>query len=337
MIHRGFLPLSGLMLVGLVALSTLSFNQPAHAARLQQKPAPGCEPGKSPCSFAPLPEPQAGKFDLAVTAKIDLKSYPLVPQIPADHVRAIYQEGVRRGNNPRVFSKVGDCMTATPDFLEPIGKGDYALDTYTSLKKIIDVYAGVPARGKDAAFDSFTNPGLAATSGFNAAGVLDAIWADPKWCSADESPLTCEYRVSKPSIALIMFGTNDIKSIKPDEFDFYLRRVVVQTANAGIIPVLSTFPMQPGLTDKSILYNQITVKIAADYDLPLINLWLALEPLPNKGVDPVNTTHMTKAASGHSASFVEADLQAGYNVRNLATLQTLEALLKVIQPDAVKE
>lgn len=317
----------GLALFGLVGLAALS---PVRAYGLQQ-------PQQTPGSFVPLPEPQAGKFDQAAVVKIDLKSYPIVPQIPADHVLAIYQEGLRRGNNPRVFSKVGDCMTATPDFLEPIGKGDYELGAYTSLKKVIDVFAGVPARGKDAEYDSFTNPGLAATSGFNAAGVLDAMWADPKWCSADESPLTCEYRVSRPGIALIMFGTNDIKSIKPDEFDYYLRRVVVQTANAGIIPVLSTFPMQPGLTDKSILYNQITAKIASDYDLPLINLWLALEPLPHQGVDPENTTHMTKAASGHSASFVEADLQAGYNVRNLVTLQTLEALLKVIQPDAFRD
>jgi hypothetical protein len=325
--HRGFLLWFGLALVGLLALVV---THPTQAGRLQQ-------PKQTPGSFVPLAEPQAGKFDQAAVAKIDLKTYPVVPTIPADHVLVIYQEGLRRGNNPRVFSKVGDCMTATPDFLEPIGKGDYELAAYSSLKSVIDVFAGVPARGKDAGFDSFTNPGLAATNGFNAAGVLDAIWADPKWCSADESPLTCEYRVSKPGIALIMFGTNDIKSIKPEEFDYYLRRVVVQTVNAGIVPVLSTFPMQPGLTDKSILYNQITARIATDYDVPLINLWLALDPLPHQGVDPENTTHMTKAPSGHSASFAEADLQAGYNVRNLVTLQTLEALLKVIQPDTIKE
>ncbi len=129
-----------------------------------------------------------------------------------------------------------------------------------------------------------------------------------------------------------MFGTNDIKSIEPKDFDLYLRRVVAQTINDGTIPILSTFPTQPGLEDKSILYNQITVKIAMDYDVPLINLWLALKPLPHQGIDPENNTHMTKPADGHVAYFTVDDLQAGYNVRNLLTLQTLEAVLKKVDP-----
>jgi hypothetical protein len=78
------------------------------------------------------------------------------------------------------------------------------------------------------------------------------------------------------------------------------------------------------------------VQIAADYDIPLINLWLAFEPLPNKGIDPANSTHMTIPASGNTANFTEADLKAGYNMRNLLTLQTLEAVLKMVDPDGFK-
>jgi hypothetical protein len=331
-------PGSALLIVLLafgVMFGTLSGPRPTGA----QSPSPTpC--GNVTCPFVPLPEPKLGQFDRAAVAAVDLKSYPILPKIPG-HVLDVYQEGLRRGNNPRVFSKVGDCMTATPDFMEPFGKGDYALGDYATLQKVIDYYAGVPARGKDnqgkaADFDSFINPGLAATSGFNAASVLDATWNDPKWCKSSESPLACEYRVSKPSIAIIMFGTNDLKSITPEQFDFYLRTVVVQTYNAGIVPILSTFPMQPGADAPSLLYNQITAKIATDYDLPLINLWLALEPLPYKGVDPENSTHMTKPSGGHSGSLAEADLQAGYNVRNLVTLQTMEAILQAVAPDALK-
>ena len=77
------------------------------------------------------------------------------------------------------------------------------------------------------------------------------------------------------------------------------------------------------------------LKVAADYNVPLINLWRALDPLPHKGVDPQNTTHMTKPDNGDSAaSFTPADLQAGFNVRNLLTLQTLDAVLKVVKPGA---
>src|SRR5262249_37292711 len=161
---------------------------------------------------------------------------------------------------------------ATGSFLRPFSGGDYNLGTYSSLDKVIKLIVGVPAHGPDAKapdnLDSFANPGLGAYSGFNAATVQDPAFSDTtKGCKADESSLSCEYRLSKPGIAFIMFGTNDIKSIKPDDFYLYLRKVVVQTINNGTIPVLSTFPTQPGLEDKSLLYNQITVQVAHDYDV----------------------------------------------------------------------
>ncbi len=324
---------TGLILFALLAIVAVDTTPPLSASAAT--PAPTCAPGAKPCGFTPLPEPKAGKLNQTALSQIDLKTYPLVPDIP-DQIVAIYQEGLRRGNNPRVFSKVGDCMTATDDFLVPIGKADYDLGSYTALKKVIDYFAGVPARGTGADFDSFTNPSLAATSGFNAPSVLDATWSDPKWCNADESPLTCEYRISKPGFALIMFGTNDIKSITADQYDLYLRRVIVQTINTGVVPILSTFPTQPGMDDKAVLYNEVTAKIAADYHIPLINLWLALDPLPHHGVDPVNTTHMTKPDDGHTAFFSDSDLQAGYNVRNLLTLQALDKVLQAVNPDALK-
>jgi hypothetical protein len=328
--------LLSLVLVVVIASTTyLAFasSMPTRASGMLAATQAVCNP--EPCQFAKLPQPKLTKFDEAAVAKIDLEKYPIVPEIN-DYVKAIYEEGKQHGLNTRIFSKVGDCMTATPDFLEPIGKGEYTLGKYASLQKVIDHYSGVPARDKDFKLDSFANPGLAATSGFNAAGVLEPIWSDPSWCKNTESPLACEYRVSKPSIALIMFGTNDLKSITADQFEFYLRRVVVETHNAGIIPVLSTFPVQPDFVDNSLLYNKITAKIATEYNVPLINLWLALKPLKHGGVDPANTTHMTKPTSGRSASFEEADLESGYNVRNLVTLRTLESILKVIAPDAVK-
>jgi hypothetical protein len=327
--------LSLLLIVMLTSTTYLAFagSIPTHASGMFAATQSACNP--EPCQFAKLPPPKQTKLDEAAIAKIDLEKYPIVPEIN-DYVKAIYAEGKQRGLNARIFSKVGDCMTATPDFLEPIGKGDYTLGKYTSLQKVIAYYAGVPARDKDFKLDSFANPGLAATSGFNAATVLDPIFADPAWCKSNESSLACEYRVSKPSIAVIMFGTNDLTSITAEQFEFYLRRVVVETHNAGIIPVLSTFPVQPSFIDNSLLYNKITAKVATEYNIPMINLWLALKPLKHGGVDPEYPTHMTKPTSGRSASFEETDLESGYNVRNLATLQTLEAILKVIEPDALK-
>jgi hypothetical protein len=287
--------------------------------------------GPTPAAtFSALPTPVQGKVSEASLKSIDLKASPILPDLAplAEHIRAIYREGLQRGNNPKVFAKVGDCMTASPDYLEPFAKGDYALDQYSALQSVIDHFSEARVH---ADLNSFSNPGLAAASGFNAAGVLDATWSDPKWCGGDESPLTCAYHVDKPGIAIILFGTNDIKSLTTDQFDYYLRQVIVQTVNSGVIPILSTFPNQPGLLEKSLLYNQIVVKVAADYQVPLLNLWLAFDTLPDQGINPKEPTHMTLPRSGKAASFTEADLQAGQNVHNLLTLQALDALLKIIR------
>ena len=197
---------------------------------------------------------------------------------------------------------------------------------------MIDRFAGQSVREVDGvALDSFANLGMAATSGFNAAGVLDATWADPAWCNADELPLACEVRLSNPAFAFVMFGTNDLRSLTPAQFDFYLRQVVVETVNAGVLPIVVTFPNQPGHEERSMLYNRVVAQVAMDYRLPLLNLWRAFEPLPNGGIDPAEPTHMTSPASGNAASFSEADLQAGHNLHNLLSLQALEALLAVVE------
>jgi hypothetical protein len=332
---RAFVIVSLAILVAFVVVQSNHLSVIYADTAQKSTPTPTCDPAKSRCKFTLLPQPQEGKFDQVTIQKIDLASYPTVPTID-DHVLAIYQEGVSKGNNLQVFSKVGDCMTATEDFMKTYAGTNYDLGIYSSLAATIKYFEGVPARGPKAVapdnYDSFANPGLAAVSGFNAATVQDPVLADPKVCTGNESSLTCEYRVSKPGISLIMFGTNDIKSIEAKDYDLYLRRVVVETINDGIIPVVSTFPTQPGLEDRSILYNQVTVQVALDYDIPLINLWVALKPLPNQGIDPAITTHMTKPADGNAGNLTTDDLQFGFNVRNLLTLQTLTAVLQKINP-----
>ena len=62
------------------------------------------------------------------------------------------------------------------------------------------------------------------------------------------------------------------------------------------------------------------------YDLPLINFNRALEPLPNRGVNPENTSHLSVPADSRTDLFVEPKLQAGFTVRNLVTLKALYAL-----------
>ncbi len=298
-------------------------------------PAPANGPTPAPVSTAattPIarpPTPVFGAFDPASVSQIKLDDYPIIPAISAT-ARAIYQAGQARGNNPRVFSKLGDCMTENPFFLVTFSQGQYDLGQYAELQAVLDHYKGVPARNNGWPKDSFATVGLAAASGFNVAAPLDATWADPKWCQGGESPAACEYRVATPSVALIMFGTNDVGVTDAASYDFFMRSLIDQTLDSGVLPLLSTFPTRPENPAKSLLFNQIVVKVALDYDIPLVNLNRALEPLPHEGVNPADTIHLSVPPDGRVDHFTPDDLQYGFTLRNLVTLQALAAVLKAV-------
>lgn len=275
-----------------------------------------------------LSPPEYGVFDPASVEDIDPASYPLLPEI-TEHSREIYARALEADRNPQVFSRVGDCMTASSYFLTPFGLEDYDLGEYEDLQAAVDYFGAASGRSSDESWElnTFATPSLAAESGFNTASVLDSIWADPTWCEANESPLACEYRVSNAAFSIIMFGTNDVYLFEPAPFDYYLRSIALETINADVVPILSTFPIRPEFPDKSMLFNQIILKIAEDYQLPVMNLWLGLEALPNQGVDLNETIHLSAPEGGRTCVFSSENLETGYTFRNLVVLQTLDLIL----------
>jgi len=148
---------------------------------------------------------------------------------------------------------------------------------------------------------------------------------------ASESPLECEFRISKPAFAIVMFGTNDVNTTDPASYDFYLRTIISKTLDAGVIPILNTFPVRPENPAKTRQLNQIVVKVAQDYRVPLVNLNRALAGLPNQGVNPDDTTHLSVPPDGRADIFAGDHLQYGFTVRNLVTLQALDAVLRVVR------
>lgn len=262
--------------------------------------------------------------------ELTLETAPILP-IVSEHALDIYREALAQGRNPQVFSKVGDCMTASPNFLTPLGTGDYDLGDYADLQETVDYFSAVTVREIDGApVNSFSNPGLAAASGCTTAGPLDQTWANPAFCEAGEIPLACEYRVSNPAIALIMFGTNDVYYFDAEKYETYLRSGIEATLDQNVLPVLSTFPTRLDRAEESIDYNRIVVRLAAEYDIPLINLWRALDDLPNDGVNPEDVTHLTVPDDGCLACFDGDHLQYGITVHNLTTLTALEALREAL-------
>jgi len=268
-----------------------------------------------------LTPPQLGDFDPDSVAEIDLDAPPVIPTL-TDHAHAIFERGAESGRDPQMFSKVGDSMTASESFLVAFGSGDYDLGDYAELEPVVNFYRA----GEEP--NAFDRVNYATALGFNTASARDSLWADAEACEANETPLDCEYRLANPAFALIMFGTNDVMFFEAADFDYFLRLIVLDTIAADVVPVLSTFPVRPEEPEKSLLFNQIIIQIADDYDLPLTNLLVALEPLPEYGVNPDDTLHLTiPDAPTTVTTFDESGFEAGYTWRNLVTLQTLDSLL----------
>ncbi len=236
-------------------------------------------------------------------------------------MRKVYALGLQLGNNPRVFSKVGDCLEGQVWFLYQYGDGNpYELGNYGRLQDVINHFMVSPRPG-------VPNPYIAASqaahAAFTSASVQDAEWADPKLCQVGESPLACEYRVNKPSVAIIMFGVVDVESLTAAQFSSSLRKVVKQTLALGIIPIMSTAPENLAYGDKAAQFNRIVTQIAAENSAPLIHLRDALYPLTDHGLDH-DGLHLTPGAAWTRVAFTAPQLQLGLPVWNLLALQSLD-------------
>ncbi len=255
----------------------------------------------------------------------DPVKYPILPTV-TEYAREIYQRGLKMGNRPEVFSKIGDCMTADVFlFLGRFGLNRYNLGNYGYLQDVIAYYSRTPLyKGQK---NSFIAQGPAAAKGFNTASVEDSTWAPPDLCKPGESSLACELRLAQPSIALMMFGTSDVVNLSLQEFDFYLRLVIHDTVARGVVPLLSTFPGGPHYEAKTHQINQVIFQVAREYDVPVMNLWLALQPLPYHGRNP-GSMYLSHQTTTDVSNFSKANLQWGSTLRNLLTLQSLDILWK---------
>lgn len=231
----------------------------------------------------------------------------------------IYRQGVQRGNIPNVFSKVGDSITANQPFLAFFHSGNYDLASYGYLQPTIDYYRG-----------SFGRNSLAASSAFNAAAVLSSIWADTNQCQPNESPLDCEYRVNRPSIAIIMLGSVDMQLYSASEYEGYMNSIVQNTISRGIIPVLTTFPNRQDFHwHESVEFNDIIRRIASREQIPLIELRDPALALPDSGVGP-DKYHLSQKDSDRLILNSD-EYQWGLALRDLLTLQMLDTIRRSVE------
>ena len=251
---------------------------------------------------APTPHPTLGPDEWM--------TLPIVPEV-TDTAREIYARGQELGRDPTHFSKVGDCQTNTGFYLVDFDhEGWYGLGEYAYLQDTIDYYQG-----------SFSRTSLAMRDGYNVAAILTPLRADPKQCEKGENPIQCEFRLHNPSIAIISLETN-FNDRPADDYGKYMRQIIEYSIEQGVVPILATKGDNVE-GDNSI--NAEIAEIAVEYDIPLWNLWAALQPLPNQG-------HDTELNDGFHLSFSRnffdqpKNMLSGWPWRNLTALQALDAV-----------
>jgi hypothetical protein len=228
-------------------------------------------------------------------------------------MRLVYERGLAAGNNPQAFSKVGDCQSGLPMFLGDLDKGRYNLGEYVYLQPVIDNFAG-----------SFGRSSRAVKDGLTASAVNVSLWNDWRDCEKNETPLACEYRLQKPSFAIISLGTNDANGFVP--FEETLRKVIDATLAQNIVPILAT-KADNAEGDHSI--NLTIARLAYEYQIPVWNFWLAVQDLSLQGLR--SPEHLTYGEYVLPVDFSSPDvMQYAFNVRNLTALQVLDVVWRSV-------
>ncbi|HSB01729.1 MAG TPA: hypothetical protein VLE49_13850 [Anaerolineales bacterium] len=235
------------------------------------------------------------------------QSWPVTP-VAGKTVRELYQRGLLNGNDPRVFSKVGDGEIAAEWFFSAfdLGQDDYDLGPYQNLAPAIEHFGG-----------SFGRIGLAARGGFNTERILAPSARDRELCESGESPLTCELRRQRPAFAILSLGTNQVW--QPEEFEQGLRQILDILLSKNIVPILST---KGDNLEGDHRINRIIACLAQEYEVPLWNFWSAIQPLPRHGLQP-DLEHLTYGIPDFDD---ERAMQSAWTIRNLTALQALDAV-----------
>lgn len=237
-----------------------------------------------------------------------------------DNCRQIFLIGQGMGNRANVFSKVGDSNSANSFYLSSFDTGIYSLGSYSNLKTVITYFQGSHSRNSIA-----TIPGL------DSGELINSVNA-PSECNGD-SLLVCEYKSNKPAVAVILVGTNDLYYWW--DFEGHYRDIIQTTISYGIIPVLVTKadsvesgvgPAKPAPHD---YINDVIRRLAAEYKVPLLDLRLFVESLPNRGLQS-DGIHYSYSSDGRTGYFGGSYTNYGYNMFNLRVLQQLDEIRRLV-------
>ncbi|WKZ47321.1 MAG: SGNH/GDSL hydrolase family protein [Anaerolineales bacterium] len=192
---------------------------------------------------------------------------PIIPTNIDTSLRNIYQRGIELGNDPHAFSLFGDCQARPAEFFGVFETDDELFASLSpELQETVDNFRG-----------SFNRESPTAQDGTTPGALLWTQWHQGKFtCTFVETPVECELRIHRPSFVIIQIGTH-FESRNTD----YLRRIIEQLLDAGVVPILAT---KADNREKDERVNRDMAALASEYDLPLWNFWAAVSDLPNRGL-----------------------------------------------------
>jgi hypothetical protein len=243
----------------------------------------------------------------------DWQNWPVIPVV-SGYTKELYQQGLLNGRDPNRFSKVGDCQNITTYFLAMFDfPNQYSLgEDCAYLGEVINQFSG-----------SFSRESVATDGGMNVAAVLSYRWADQEKCENLESPLACELRLQNPSIVLISMEETWGRDNQVENYEKYMRQVIETVIDFGAVPILAT---KASNIEGNHQINQVIANLAYEYDIPMWNFWLAVQPLPNHGL-LADGFHLT-----HGLNFFDdpRNLKNAWPVRNLTALQVIDAVWRQV-------
>lgn len=234
-----------------------------------------------------------------------------------ESVVASLEEIAAKGPDKRddVLVKVGDSHSVGVTFLGCFVRSDPDLGAHEHLRATLEHFSGSTVDGES----SLRRESVAAVAGIGSGGLS----------RGDPSPLREEIDAAKPRFALVMVGTNDVGWRTVDSFAADLERIIDELSEEGIVPLMSTIPpIADEEKEADVLrYNEAIVELAVSRSLPLVDLFAALQDLPEMGLrdDGVHLSVDWRRGGGMAACHMDEDgLAFGANVRNLVTLQQLD-------------
>ncbi len=186
---------------------------------------------------------------------------------PDESIREIYQRGLTLGNDPNAFSIFGDCQSRPEEFFgvfetDPLSwkacqlncAKRWNVSTARSTAKV------PPHKMAPRPAHCYGTSGIAV----NLAAPLLKHQSNANFAST-----------ARLSSSFKLAHTFESRNTE------YLRKIITQLINEGVVPILATKADNRELDDR---VNRDMALLADEFNLPLWNFWASLSDLPDRGL-----------------------------------------------------